>query len=368
MPRIIIILISLLCLAPVPVAAQRLAPVAGFPSAEPGYELGVSACFAGRIGCHLVMAGGCNFPTPGAKTYYAGIYAAPIDETVLRWRLVGMLPQPVAYGATIARGDSLLFIGGNNSERSLKEVYAIRLSDDGSRALVNRLADLPCTIDNMAAAADGDRLYIVGGNQNGRPSSSVWMGGRSSAGMEWTPLPPLPSSPRVQPVCAALGGVVYVWGGFSAHGAESEVHTGGLCLDTRSGDASMAWTTLPAPRSMADDEMTLSGGVAWVSDGSIYATGGVNKDIFLDAISGRYERISQSHYLLQPVEWYRFGGCLHQFDTQSGRWLTPVMDHPTLARAGAQAVPTPVGIYYIGGELKPVVRTPQIVLIGGSCR
>ncbi len=368
MSRIILLIVSLLCLMPVSGSAQRITPVAGFPSAESGYDLGVSACFAGRIGRHIVMAGGCNFPTPGVKTYYAGIYAAPIDEAVLRWRLVGMLPQPVAYGATIALGDSLLFIGGNNSERSMKEVYAISLSDDGERALVHRLADLPCAIDNMAAAADGDRLYIVGGNQNGRPSSSVWMGGVSSAGVEWTPLPAMPSAPRVQPVCAAREGKVYVWGGFSACGADSQVHTGGLCLDTRSGDAPMSWKSLPAPRSSADEEMTLSGGVAWASDDAIYATGGVNKDIFLDAISGRYEWVSQSRYLDQPVEWYRFGGTLYRYDLQSQRWLPSVIDHPSLARAGAQAVPTSVGIYYIGGELKPAVRTPQIVLIGGSRR
>lgn len=30
--------------------AREVSPVVGFPSAEPGYALGVSACYAGRIG------------------------------------------------------------------------------------------------------------------------------------------------------------------------------------------------------------------------------------------------------------------------------------------------------------------------------
>ena len=35
--------------------------MSGFPNQEFGYELGVSACYAGIIGNKLVMAGGCNF-------------------------------------------------------------------------------------------------------------------------------------------------------------------------------------------------------------------------------------------------------------------------------------------------------------------
>ena len=42
--------------------------IIGFPSAEPGIEKGVSACFAGTVGNTLLMAGGCNFPNrPAAE-------------------------------------------------------------------------------------------------------------------------------------------------------------------------------------------------------------------------------------------------------------------------------------------------------------
>lgn len=107
--------ISTLLLLSALTSAQSVRNVFGFPATEPGYSLGVSACYAGQIGDYIVMAGGCNFPTPGNKTYYAGIYAAPLDNAVLRWQLVGFLPEPAAYGATIASGDSLLFIGGTTT-------------------------------------------------------------------------------------------------------------------------------------------------------------------------------------------------------------------------------------------------------------
>ena len=85
--------------------------------------------------------------------------------------------------------------------------------------------------------------------------------------------------------------------------------------------------------------------------------------IFLDAISGRYECVKKDDYLKQPIDWYKFSGNLYVFDAVAGQWLTTTFANQTLARAGAQAVPTPLGVYYIGGELKPALRTPQIVIV-----
>ena len=127
-------------------SAQHVRSVAGFPAAEPGYSLGVSACYAGQIGDYLVVAGGCNFPEAGKpKKYYAGVYAARMDRATLQWRLVGFLPEAAAYGATVACGDSLLFLGGNNTNHALAAVYSVRLNSVGTDVLINRLADLPAT-------------------------------------------------------------------------------------------------------------------------------------------------------------------------------------------------------------------------------
>ena len=109
--------------------------------------------------------------------------------------------------------------------------------------------------------------------------------------------------------------------------------------------------------------MTLAGGIAWTFNGKIYATGGVNKDIFLDAISGRYELIKQSDYLNQPISWYRFSGNLYEYDVLSEAWVKTRFADKALARAGAQMVVTQKGCFYIGGELKPALRTPQIVVL-----
>ncbi len=352
-------------------AADSVVDVAGFPSVEPGYSLGVSACYAGRIGDYIIMAGGCNFPDEGKpKKYYAGVYAACIDSLALRWRLVGLLPEPAAYGVTVQRGDSLLFIGGNNSRHSLKTVYAVRLADGGDRAEITRLADLPFAVDNMAVAYMGTDVFVVGGNQNGKPSASVLrlsldepmpIAGNAegaSCPSPWREIAAVPGKPRVQPVAAAHGNKVYVWGGFFADGENSVVHTGGYSFDVDREE----WERVAAPCSPKGEEMTLAGGIAWTENNRVFATGGVNKEIFLDAISGRYERVRQDDYLKQPIGWYKFSGNLYEYDTKANKWIA-AYSSPSLARAGAQAVPTRMGTFYIGGELKPALRTPQIVIL-----
>lgn len=347
-------------------SAQHVRSVAGFPAAEPGYSLGVSACFAGQIGDYLVVAGGCNFPEAGKpKKYYAGVYAARIDRATLQWRLVGFLPEAAAYGATVASGDSLLFIGGNNTEHALAAVYSVRLNSAGTDVSINRLADLPATADNMAVALVGNDVFVVGGNQNGKPSNAVLrykLGSNSIAQGSNTVSSVdlrIPGAPRVQPVAAAYNNRLYVWGGFYADGEQSKVHTDGYVYDVNAKE----WGALSAPRSADGEEMTLSGGIAWADDNRLYATGGVNRTIFLDAISGRYECVEKNDYLKQPIDWYKFSGNIYVFDAVAGQWLTTTFANQALARAGAQAVPTPLGVYYIGGELKPALRTPQIVLV-----
>ncbi len=336
--------------------AQHISNVQGFPSAEPGYELGVSACYAGFIGDRLVMAGGCNFPTPGNKTYYSGIYAATVDRDTLNWQLVGSLPETAAYGTTVAIGDSLLFIGGCNNSHSLATVYSIRLDGTDGMAVVTRLADMPFTVDNAAACIAGNNIYVVGGNQNGQPSGNVLI--KDMDHTAWRVGSTVPHGPCVQPICATVGDELFVWGGFHANGTDSHVNTIGAAysLNTKS------WRTLEAPTS-SSGKMTLTGGVSWTHGDTIYATGGVNKDIFLDAISQRYERVDKNKYLDQPINWYKFSGNLYRYDTKHGKWLRTTFADKRLARAGAAAVSTTKGMYYIGGELKPAVRTPQIVLL-----
>lgn len=335
---------------------NRVKTVAGFPAGEAGYGLGVSACYAGMIGDRLVVAGGCNFPEAGKKKYYAGIYAAKAGADSLDWQLIGHLPEPAAYGGVVSMGDSLIFIGGNNGEHSLSSVLSVRLA--GGKAVTRQLQSLPYTVDNMAVANDGDDVYVFGGNQDGFASASLlcW---NVSDGRGWRYLSRIPDAQRVQPVCVADNGRLYVWGGFFADGQHSHVATCGYSYDVASG----TWTQLPAPTDADGTPLTLTGGVALLDGHRAVCLGGVNKDIFWDAISGNYKFVSREDYLKKDIPWYRFNGNMLCYDIAKGEWEKTSFHDSRLARAGAQMVKWGDTYYYIGGELKPSVRTPEILLV-----
>lgn len=373
---------------------------------EPGYELGVSACYAGVVGRWLVVAGGCNFPEPGRKRYYSGIYTIPLDSipkpqtgdtavviplsartlAASRHPLAGIgLEAALAYGASVSMGDSLVFLGGRNADSSVTMAVSLHLDDCG-RPLLRRLPALPVPMDNFTAAADGRRIYVFGGNQSGRPSRALWCYDPASP-KPWRHLADAPGAPRVQPVCVAYNNKVYIWGGFHACGDSSTVATDGLLYDA---DAH-GWTALPAPVDSLGHPMTLTGGSAILvpsspsaeegndarpfslsfgEDGgealttpSVIFLGGVNRAIFLDAISGRHALVDEAHYQLQPVAWYRFSPYVQRYSLDRRAWLTPVPIVPATARAGAAIATDGRYVYVIGGEVKPTVRTPSVVCL-----
>ena len=138
--------------------AIRIEHISGFPDYEPGYSLGVSACYAGFINDELIIAGGCNFPgipasEGGEKRFYKGIYRGlPANDSTLTWTQIGELPVEAAYGVTLSLPHKLIFVGGNHSVGGLSATYSLSLNATGDAAILDTLPALPFALDNMAGA------------------------------------------------------------------------------------------------------------------------------------------------------------------------------------------------------------------------
>lgn len=322
---------------------------------EPGFERGVSAPFAGIMpDGRIIMAGGCNFPTddpfaPSAqKKTYEGIYSYANGE----WNRIGSLSEPTAYGATVSTADGIVLIGGVNPQGSSSKVTLLK-PDLSTRPLPS----LPAAIDNMAAAAIGRKIYVAGGNADGKPSANLYMLDLENPVKGWKKLKSMPGNPRVQPVMAAAQGKLYVWGGFAGRhdGHEPTLELDGLCFDPESGK----WTAVQGPRKADGTPVATGGGIAvTLTDGRIAVAGGVNKDVFLAAL------INQApDYLNHPIGWYAFNPTVFCFNPASQSWTEGPTD-PLNARAGAAALALPSGeMLLIGGELKPRIRTPRTITV-----
>lgn len=335
------------------------------PSFEAGYEQGVSACYSAVHDNYLYIAGGCNFPEVpasqgGAKRYYKGVYKATIGDTLV-WEQCTELPTANAYGANIQCDNKWIIAGGMNEEGPTAMVLWIDLAD---KCRVDTLPMLPCAIDNTAGAEYCGKIFIAGGNCDGIASNKAFMLDTNNKQEGWKELPAMPGKARVQPVCAAAENKLFVWGGFAPESPDSQasVHTNGVCYDMTTGE----WTTLPDVTT-DKDVITLSGGIATrLNDSTIVAAGGVNKDIFTDAISGRYQLTAKEEYMHKPCSWYRFNPNMLTYNVHKKSWELLHCDS-SLARAGASMTIHNDNILYIGGELKPGIRTPKIVKYTKNC-
>lgn len=338
-----------------PASTFRIAaPVDNNP--DEGIERGVSGSFAALLPSgKLMLAGGCNFPTdtplaPGAtKKFYSGIYTATPGANELDWTLTATMPEPMAYGATVAVPAGAVLIGGSNAAGLSTKVYLF----DGTT--LSPLPELPYGIDNAAAAAIDNKVYLAGGvGSDGLPGNALLCLDLDNQSKGWEALKPMPGSPRMQPVMAASDGKLYLFGGFSGRtpSAEPTLSTDGLCYNPKN----KKWTAIAGPTEPAGTPLGLGGGaVATLPDGSILAIGGVNAEIFLAAL------INQApDYLSHPIEWYRFNPYLAIYNPGQNTW--EVAPSPETARAGASLVfdPATKTAYVMGGELKPRIRSPRV--------
>ena len=335
---------------------QRLG---GFPTEEQGFDKGVSACYCGVINGYLYIAGGCNFPDKpvaegGKKRFYKAIYAAKLNAegNRLEWKTVGQMPQPAAYGVSVTYENSLILVGGNNETGGL--TTAIRLRPTATGMQQEALPSLPHALDNMAGAVVGHILYVVGGNCEGVATQKVWsLDLKNTAKEGWKEEPSIPGIARVQPIAAALaGGLLGVWGGFAP---KTDSKVAQLAMNGASYNAGCGtWTALPVPTDALGEEVFTGGATAIATpQKGVVVVGGVNKDVFLAAINKLPEG-----YLLHEPEWYRFNSRVLCY--RDGAWIQ-LLQHPSVARAGCALAYWDGWVYVVGGELKPGIRTPEIV-------
>lgn len=360
------------------------------PDEDTCYAKGVSGAFCGLLDGHLILAGGANFPwrpaaEGGGKRYYEAIYATSNNifrrvnglkegerplKSGLTWQQVGVLPVPMAYGVSVSDDDGMVVVGGCNAAGGLS--LAFRLNRRDGALHMEQLPSLPFALDNMAGARLGNRIYVVGGLKDGQPSSSMYALDFNYG--EWFECAPLPNA-RLQPVCVAQDGKLYVWGGYvqptdslgRVLGENCVVYADGYQYDPQADK----WSPVATPTTAEGHPLTLSGGaaVAW-GDKEILAVGGVNRNVFLGGIQGIFP---MPDYLLHEPEWYRFNPNVMVYSTVTGQWRTLTQTSLT-ARAGASLVALPVEssllggksptALLLGGELKPGIRSTEVTMIG----
>ena len=345
---------------------------------EGDLQKGVSAAYAALIDDNLLVAGGCNFPDKlgfegGKKVFYDEILL--FNKTQNQWQTIGKLPEAAAYGVSVAIPDGYLWIGGQTATNSLANCYKVQYSKEKALTL-NSFPALPEPLDNFSGASVGSKVFVAGGNASGKASNKVFYI-NTATDKEWKQLPDFPGDARVQPVLAAIekdnDTLLYVLGGFFGGDATKTPTMGEKILAFSL--KQQQWHEVALQENPNKEIFSLTGATALAIDNRYIACfGGVNHSLFINTITDLYhlgkdtsltddQRKQKnydymSHYMTQPIEYYKFNQECYLFDTHTKQWS--VLDtQPDFARAGATLVGTPSEFYLIQGELKPGVRSPK---------
>ncbi len=139
--------------------------------------------------------------------------AAPL----VTWRESTPAPEPRAGYAAGAIGGKLILVGGTYWEgekgKWTKKVFAAATDAfDPNKQTWEKLADCPVTLGYPAYTQVGETLYVLGGLQNGEPSSAVRTLRKSGASYEWRTEGALPE-PRLFASAVTIGRTIYLMGG-----------------------------------------------------------------------------------------------------------------------------------------------------------
>lgn len=356
-------------------------------SEREGVAQGVAAPYAGMLGDVLVVAGGCNFPLEpaaegGKKVYYDDIYVLrnPLGAGA-SWKKAGKIPVAAAYGVSVTLPEGILCVGGNNDRHSLSEVWLLKWNAGKDSVVVEEWPPLPVTMDNMAGALGNGKVYVAGGNIEGRPGNRCFMLNLDGE-LQWQELTPFPGFPRLQPLGVVQNSAeetrFYVLGGFlpALDGDRSRVFTDGISYNPRDGK----WYPVSEVLPYGEEHTRALVGTVGTFSGShhIIAMGGVDKERFRAALDRPLEieqalqagddslfvRLQQERdvYLRHPADWYRFNGRLLIYHTLTDTWVTEG-NFPELALAGAALVPYKENWIVINGESKPGVRSTGVYAV-----
>ena len=330
---------------------------------ETGFESGLSGSFIGVLNGNLIVAGGCNFPdNPMApdskKKFYEGIYKLS-ETTEGKWTAerIGSLPKAMAYGSSVSIPEGIVMIGGADANNSYNEM--LLLTEKENEIKVIDLPFLPVKVDNANATYLKGKIYLAGGNMDGTPSNRLFVFDTKKMESGWKEMRNFPGNPRVQPIVSNGSpegkDFIYIWGGFATKGKNQEatLNTDGLKYDIKNNK----WEKITGPVDKEGKEISVGGGASTIlPDGKIVVIGGVNKNIFLEALKNQ-----TPDYLSHPVDWYNFNPNVFVFNPRIDAWSID-RELKTTARAGAGLVSNEDGeIFVVGGEIKPRIRTADII-------
>ena len=328
---------------------------------------GLGGAFAGVSNGALIVAGGSNFPHApegmsgsfpqapkskgGNRVWYDDIYVLS-DAEQEGWLTGFKLKEPLAYGASVSSGGSLISIGGSNAEGNHKQVT--RITWDATSRKINQvsLPPLPQALA-FAGAAEMDKVvYVAGGKIDSERTGLVkifWALDLKNLEAGWKSLEPWEGPARSRAVVVGQNTGyrrnLYILGGEAQiEDDKGKIQTRQLTDSYRYSLTNEKWeriTDAPHP-------ITAAPGIAYGQSHILIFGGKISKDAGTDpSTKGDYHPLYSRDLLV--------------YHTITDTWL--IKGEIPLGVVSAEAVSWGEGIVLTSGETRPGIKTSKVQLM-----
>lgn len=342
------------------------------PSKGQAKSIGFAGPINGVSNGVFITVGGANFPDGmpwegGAKYYSNEIYVLKKKGNEFTWLNHDQtLPEPIAYCGVTSTQKGIVCVGGENDAGISKKAFILNWDTAGNKAVVQSLPDLPVPLTNVAVTNLGNTIYAAGGDEKNKSSKLFLSLDLNLKNPEWKYLPEIPFA-LANASLIAQGTNLYLIGGRtkSATGI-SELHGSTFVFDTQKNSweklADICDGTNPT-------NLSAAAGIA-LGNHSILMIGGDDGrtfhqiETYLSKISKATSETEKDELTKEKnklvVDHKGFSKKLLLYNIPSDCW-TNIGEYPFPAQVTTTAVNWDGKIIVSNGEIRPGVRTPDVI-------
>jgi len=330
----------------------------------------------------LVVAGGANFPDglpwEGGKKYYSDeIFVLQKAGKSFVWnkKVKSTLPEPIAYCGNTSTNAGIVYVGGENENGISDKAFIIKRNSAKNEIDIRPLPNLPFALTNVALTHIGNIVYAAGGDEEKQSSNSFFFLDLNKKNQQWETLPHLPIALANATLITQSGSdgenIFLIGGRTKTASGISDLHHTTFLFDVKKNEWSKS-ADISDGKNISN--LSAAAGVA-IDKNYILMIGGDNGktfhkiETFISQIAKagsqeEKEKLTKEKNVLS-IHHNGFYKGLLLYDTKLNKW-TNIGDFPFPAQVTTTAVMWGNDIVVSNGEIKPGVRTPNVVI--GSVR
>lgn len=326
----------------------------------------------------LIVSGGANFqdkmPWEGGKKHYSDeihVLQKSNGEYIWNKNIQSRLPEPIAYCGNTSTDSGIVYVGGENEHGLSKKAFILNFNAVKNEVEVKSLPDFPMAITNIALTHIDNVVYAIGGDEAKNSSDLFFSLDLNNNLLEWKELPKLPMA-LANAVAAVQKGKdglnIYIVGGRTkTASAISDLHNTTFAFNLNK----QVWKKCANISEGKNTTNFSAGAGVAVGNNSILIVGGDNGLVF-HKIETYLSQIAQAK---SPEEKERliveknilntthtgFYKAMLLYNTVTDKWIK-IGELPFLAQVTTTATMWGKDIILSNGEIKPGIRTPNIML------